>query len=273
MLKDITLGQFFPGNSFLHNLDPRIKIISVILYIIVIFLCKNVYSIAFMTAVTLLLIAMSGISVKTIVKGIKPLFFILLITSLYNIFFYSGENLLFEYGFIKVYYEGVMFALLISVRIVCLLAGSSVILTYTTSPIKLTDGLESLLKPLSKLKIPVHEFSMMMTIALRFIPTLIEETDKIMNAQKSRGSDLSSGGLLTRARALIPVIIPLIISSFRRAGELATAMECRCYRGGDGRTKMTKLKFTYRDPIMLVSIALSGAAVVLMNTYLSGFVF
>lgn len=273
MLKDITLGQFFPGNSFLHKLDPRTKIISVILYITVIFLCKNIYSFIFASIMTLFLIVLSGISVKVIMKGIKPLFFILLITTVYNVFFHSGETLLFEYGIIKIYYEGIMFAILISLRIVCLIAGSGVILTYTTSPIKLTDGLESLLKPLSRLKFPVHEFSMMMTIALRFIPTLIEETDKIMNAQKSRGSDLSSGGIISRAKALIPVIIPLIISSFRRAGELATAMECRCYRGGSGRTKMTKLKMTYRDPMMLMSIVLSGVAIILMNTYLPGFVF
>lgn len=272
MLKDITLGQYFPGDSFLHRLDPRIKIISAILYIVVIFLCKNLFSFAFITLFTLILVFASGISVKTILKGIKPLVFILIFTTVYNVFFYDGETLLVDIGFIDIYYEGVMYALLMAVRIICLLVGSSVILTYTTSPIMLTDGLERLLSPLSKIKLPVHEFAMMMTIALRFIPTLIEETDKIMSAQKARGSDFSSGNLIQRAKALVPILIPLFISSFRRANDLAVAMECRCYRGGSGRTKMTQLKMTYRDFIMLFVIAVSGTSVVLMNIYLPGFV-
>lgn len=272
MLKDITLGQFFPGDSFLHRLDPRMKIITSVLYIVVIFLCKNIFSFVFITAVTLALVLLSGIPLKTVLKGIKPLSLILVFTTVYNVFFYKGKTPVVDYGIIHIYYEGIMYAILMGVRIICLLVGTSVILTYTTSPIMLTDGLEELLAPLGKLKFPVHEFAMMMTIALRFIPTLIEETDKIMNAQKARGSDISSGGLLSRAKALVPVLIPLFISSFRRANDLAVAMECRCYRGGTGRTRMTRLKMSWRDPVMLVIVAVSGAAVIIMNIFLPGFV-
>ncbi len=271
MLKDITLGQFFPGKSILHRLDPRMKIVLSILYIVVIFLCKNLAAFAFITLFTAAMVVLSGISLRTILKGIKPLIFILAFTAIYNLFFYGGDRLLVKLGFIEIYYEGAMYAVAMVVRIVCLLVGSSVLLTYTTSPIMLTDGLERLLSPLSKLKLPVHEFSMMMTIALRFIPTLIEETDKIMNAQKARGSDFSSGSLVRRAKALIPILIPLFISSFRRAGDLAVAMECRCYRGGNGRTKMTQLHLSFRDFAMLFVILLCGAAVLLINRFVPGF--
>ncbi len=272
MLKDITLGQFFPGNSFLHKLDPRTKIIASILYIVIIFLCKNVYSFALAVALTLFTVVLSGIPIKTIIKGIKPLIFILLFTTVYNVFFHEGETMLLDLKFTEIYLEGIIFAVVMSVRIICLLVGSSVILTYTTSPIMLTDGLERLLAPLAKIKLPVHEFAMMMTIALRFIPTLIEETDKIMSAQKARGSDFSSGSLVQRAKALVPILIPLFISSFRRANDLAVAMECRCYRGGEGRTKMTRLRVSARDFVMILFMLSSGVAVVLMNIYLHGFV-
>ena len=265
MLKDITLGQFFPGKSFLHKLDPRIKIISSVLYIVTIFLCKNLYSFAFAVALTLFTVILSGIPIKTILKGVKPLIFILIFTTVYNVFFHEGETLLLDLGFSEIYLEGIIFAVVMSVRIICLLVGSSVILTYTTSPIMLTDGLERLLSPLSKIKLPVHEFAMMMTIALRFIPTLIEETDKIMNAQKARGADFTEGNLLQRAKALIPILIPLFVSAFMRAGELATAMECRCYHGGEGRTRMTVLKTKPVDWILLLIFIAYGAGIILVR--------
>ena len=272
MLKDITLGQYFPGNSFFHKLDPRTKIIAAILYIALIFMCKSVWSFALATVVTIAIIFISKIPLKIILKSLKPLVFIIVFTAVINIFWMEGENLLFEWKFIKIYVEGIMHAVLMCVRIVELLAGTSVILTYTTSPISLTDGLERLLAPLKVIKLPVHEFSMMMTIALRFIPTLVEETDKIISAQKARGVDFSNGSLAKRAKALIPVLIPLFISAFRRADDLAIAMECRCYRGGDGRTRMTVLHLGARDFICIVSFLILGAGIVLINTYLPGVV-
>ncbi len=271
MLNDITLGQFFPGDSFLHRRDPRFKIIASILYIVIVFLCVKLWSFGFLVAVTVLLILISGVPLKVILKSLKPLLFILIFTTLYNLFVHKGESLLLDLKFVKVYWEGVIYAVVMSVRIICLLAGSSVILTYTTSPIMLTDGLERLLSPLKYLHIPVHEFSMMMTIALRFIPTLIEETNKIINAQKARGADFNNGGLIRRAKALIPVLIPLVISAFRRATELAMAMECRCYRGGSGRTRMTQLKIHTGDFVFLTLIVAVGAAIVLINRFVPGF--
>lgn len=271
MLKDITLGQYFPGNSFLHRLDPRMKIIVSILYIAVIFLCKNFWSFGFIIIFTLFLILLSGIPVIIFIKGMKPLLFILLFTTVYNVFFYDGETLLFDLKIVEIYLEGIMYAILMAVRIICLLCGSSVILTYTTSPIMLTDGIEQLLAPLKAIKLPVHEFAMMMTIALRFIPTLIEETDKIMNAQKARGADFTTGGLVKRAKALLPVLIPLFISAFRRATDLAVAMECRCYRGGNGRTKMTRLKYRIDDFVFAGVMITAGVTIVLINKFLPGF--
>ncbi len=267
MLKDITLGQYFPGNSFLHRRDPRTKIIASILYIVAVFLCQSMASFGFLLAATMAIIAISGVPLKILLKSMKPLVFILVFTTVYNVFFHTGETLLWDVGFVEIYWEGILFAVIMAVRIVCLLLGSSVILTYTTSPILLTDGLERLLSPLNALRVPVHEFAMMMTIALRFIPTLIEETDKIMSAQKARGADFSSGGLIKRAKALIPVLIPLFISAFRRAGDLAVAMECRCYRGGNGRTRMTKLTFGAGDAVLLLLIIGMGAAILLINHF------
>lgn len=267
MLKDITLGQFFPGSSFLHKRDPRLKIVASILYIIAVFLCDSVSSFVFLLAVTVGMILVSGVPMKVILKGLKPLIFILAFTTVYNVFFYTGETLLADLKIVDIYLEGVLYAVVMAVRIVCLLVGSGVMLTYTTSPIMLTDGIERLLSPLKKLRLPVHEFAMMMTIALRFIPTLVEETDKIMSAQKARGADFSSGGLIQRAKALIPVLIPLFISAFRRAGDLAVAMECRCYRGGNGRTRMTQLKLGTGDFVLLFLTLFMGAGIVLLNLY------
>ena len=272
MLKDITLGQFFPGSSLLHKADPRMKIIIAIAYIVFVFLADSTAAYIFALVFTVGMVFLSRIKLRVVLKGLKPLLFIILFTAFFNIFWTKGDTKpLFEYGIITIYREGLWFAAVMILRIACILAGSSVILTYTTSPIALTDGLERLLSPLKVIRLPVHEFSMMMTIALRFIPTLIEETDKIMNAQKARGADFNSGGLIKRAKALLPVLIPLFASSFRRAGELATAMECRCYRGDKGRTRMTKLHFGLVDLVVLLLFAAFGAGIILSNIYLGSY--
>ncbi|MBE6610366.1 MAG: energy-coupling factor transporter transmembrane protein EcfT [Ruminococcaceae bacterium] len=273
MLKDITLGQFFPGNSLLHRADPRMKIILSFMYIVFVFMANSTVSYVLTAVFTVFLVIISTIKPIIVLKALKPVVFIMLFTAFFNVFWTKGDAApLVDVSFlglnIRVYSEGIWFALKMVVRLVCILTGSCVLLTYTTSPISLTDGLERLLAPLKVIKLPVHEFSMMITIALRFIPTLIEETDKIMNAQKARGADFSSGGLVKRAKALLPVLIPLFASSFRRAGELATAMECRCYRGDNGRTRMTKLKYTGVDAVLLLIMAAFGAGVILSNIYL-----
>lgn len=272
MLKDITLGQFFPGNSVLHKLDPRIKLIACIAYIVAIFLCKSAVAYGAVIVATVLLMLISKLPIKTVLKGIKPIIFIILFTAVLNVFWHSGETVLWSFWKITVYRKGIISAIYMVVRIVCLVIGTSVILTYTTSPIALTDAIERLLSPLRVIKVPVHEFAMMMTIALRFIPTLIEETDKIMNAQKARGSDFSTGSLASRAKALVPVLVPLFISSFRRADELAVAMECRCYRGGKGRTRMTQLRLAVRDFLFILAIAAFIAAIVVINNFLPFFI-
>ncbi len=246
MLKDITLGQFFPGNSVVHKLDPRTKLVMLVIYIVALFVAVNWISYAVMFAFLALSIAISHIPLKSIVRGMKPLVFILLFTGILNIFFTDGEKVLVSFWNITIYWEGLERAFFMTVRILMLISGTF-LLTYTTSPIALTDGLESLLNPLKAIKVPVHELAMMMCIALRFIPTLIEETDKIMSAQKARGADFETGKLLDRVKALIPILVPLFISAFRRADELATAMECRCYQGGEGRTKMKLLRYMRRD--------------------------
>ena len=265
MLKDITIGQFFPGNSVFHRADPRAKIILGILYIVAVFLANSIPSYVFLLVCSCLLVFISRIPLSIVLRSFRALIFIIAFTSIINLFWTDGERLLFEFGFIHVYLEGVLFAVKMIVRITSLLVGTSIILSYTTSPIALTDGLEQLLAPLKKIKLPVHEFSMMMTIALRFIPTLVEETDKIMNAQKARGADLSSGGLIRRAKALIPVLIPLFVSAFRRADDLAVAMECRCYHGGNGRTRMNVLHFGIADLVLLLGFIVFTAGVVAMN--------
>ncbi len=242
MLKDITLGQFFPGNSFVHRLDPRTKLIVLVLYIVALFMAGNWISYGLCFAFLAFAIAISEIPVKSIVRSMKPLVMIMLFTGLLNLFFTGGETVLIKFWILTVTLEGVVRAFFMVLRILMLIT-CTFLLTYTTSPIALTDGLESLMSPLKKLHVPVHELSMMMCIALRFIPTLIEETDKIMSAQKARGADFESGSLIDRVRALVPILVPLFISAFRRADELATAMECRCYQGGDGRTKMKQLRY------------------------------
>ena len=267
MKADITFGQYCEGNSLIHRLDPRMKIVLSILYIVAVFLAKGVTSFALLILSAVLLIGLTKLSPAMILRGMRPLLFIIVFTAVINIFWMTGDTLLFTLGPVKIYLEGIINAILIIVRIVLLIVATSVFLTYTTTPLALTDGLEQLLAPLKKLHVPVHEFSMMMTIALRFIPTLIDETQKIMNAQKARGADFSTGSLIQRAKALIPILIPLFISAFRRADELATAMECRCYTGGEGRTRMNVLRSTAKDWLFLLAILLLGAAIVLLNTY------
>ncbi len=246
MLKDITLGQYFPGTSVIHRLDPRTKLLGVILYIVALFLAKSWISYGVVLAFLILAVSVSKIPPKSIVSGMKPLVVILIFTGVLNLFYSDGGVVLVKIWKLTITSEGLTRAIFMTSRILMLISGTF-LLTYTTSPIALTDGLESLLGPLKKLHVPVHELSMMMCIALRFIPTLIEETDKIMNAQKARGADFENGSIIDRAKALIPVLVPLFISAFRRADELATAMECRCYQGGEGRTKMKLLRYGRND--------------------------
>ena len=252
MLKDITLGQYFPGNSIIHRLDPRTKLIMLVVYIVALFMAKSWISYGLMLAFLLIVIRISTIPAKSIVKGMKPLVMILAFTGILNLFFTQEGKVLVDFWVITITTGGILRAIFMVSRILMLITGTF-LLTYTTSPIALTDGLEALLNPLKKIKVPVHELAMMMCIALRFIPTLIEETDKIMCAQKARGADFESGSLMDRAKALIPILVPLFISAFRRADELATAMECRCYQGGEGRTKMKMLRYHRED---FVSFAL-----------------
>lgn len=265
---DVTLGQYYETNSPIHKLDPRSKLFFVIVFLVATFMAKSVYAFALLVAITILFVLLSKVPLRTVLKGLKPLVIIVIFTAALNIFWTKGENLIWKGEIIKgfwymdIYKEGLINAGLFAVRIVTLLIGTSLFFSYATTPIELTDGIETALAPLKKIKVPVHEFAMMMTIALRFIPTLIDETGKIMNAQKARGADFSSGGLIKRAKALIPIIIPLFVSAFRRADELATAMECRCYRGGVGRSRMKVLKMKAWDYIfMFISLALLAGVI------------
>ena len=264
-MSGISFGQYYPSKSVLHKLDPRIKIILTILYIVCTFICKNVISYALLLSSALLLVIIGRVPLKIIIKGLKGVLFILFFTAALNIFWTKGEMLLWQWNFISIYVEGLYAALFIIVRIAVLIIGTGMLLTYTTTPIALTNAIEDLLSPLKKLHVPVHSFAMMMTIALRFIPTLSEEAERIMTAQKARGADFTSGGLVQRAKALIPVLIPLFVSAFNRAGDLAVAMECRCYNGGDGRTRMNVRKIKFVDFIPLVLILAFGAGLIALN--------
>lgn len=266
MLRDITIGQYFPGKSFVHSLDPRAKIIITTVYVVLLFCAVNPIGLAVGILYAIIAYAASKIPFKLIAKSIKPILPILLFATVLNIFFVDTGTVLFNWWIIKITTDGVKLAVVMTIRIICLIAGTS-LLTYTTTPIALTDGIERLLSPLKKIHLPVHELAMMMTIALRFIPTLIEETDKIMNAQKARGADLETGGLIKRAKALIPILIPLFVSAFRRADELALAMECRCYHGGEGRTRMRQLKITSLDIIGVVFTLVCLAGVIAINIF------
>ena len=268
-MKNIALGQYYPITSPLHRVDARMKVILTILYIVCTFLCKNVFCFVALALSALLLILLSKIPLRVVLRGIRPILFIMCFTALLNLFFTKGDTLVFGWSwhFIKInlYLEGIYSAVFMLIRIVVLILGTSLFLTYTTTPIALTDAIEALLKPLRWIRVPVHEFAMMMTIALRFIPLLSEETGKIMNAQKARGVDFSHGGLIRRAKALIPILIPLFVSAFRRAEELATAMECRCYRGGEGRTKMTVPHLHAGDFVALLLMIGFGAGLLVLN--------
>ena len=262
MLKDITLGQYFPGDTVVHRLDPRTKLILVVLYIVALFNAKGWGSYLVVTAVTGICMAVSHISPRNIFKGLKPMLFIIALTAILNIFYTQGTPI--REGWI-ITWEGIERAVKMMLRITMLIVGTF-LLTYTTSPMALTDGLELLLKPLNKLKVPVHEMTLMMSMAQRFIPTLIEETDKIMSAQKARGADFETGNLIERAKALLPILVPLFVSAFRRADELAIAMESRCYHGGEGRTRMKQLRFCTRDIIALIlGIAFTAAIFVMKH--------
>ncbi len=250
MLKDITIGQYFPGDTPIHRMDPRTKILNVIFYIIALFSCGGIVGYALVLAYLIAAVRISRIKLKTILKGVKPLIIIIIFTALLNMFYTPGNELI-HFWRLTITDAGLKNAVLMVARIIMLITGTF-LLTYTTSPITLTDGLELLLNPLKKLHAPVHELAMMMSIALRFIPTLIEETDKIMSAQKARGADFETGNLIQKAKALIPILVPLFVSAFRRADELATAMECRCYTGGEGRTRLNPLHWQSLDTIGLI---------------------
>ncbi|MBR2582508.1 MAG: energy-coupling factor transporter transmembrane protein EcfT [Oscillospiraceae bacterium] len=260
MLKDITLGQYFPGNTIVHRLDPRSKLIIVVLYIAALFQAKGWISYLSVTGVTALCMILSHIKLKNIFKGLKPMIFIIVLTALLNLFYTDGREIIPGW---HMTWEGLEKSVQMILRIMLLITGTF-LLTYTTSPIALTDGLEMLLGPLKKIKVPVHEMTIMMSMALRFIPTLIEETDKIMSAQKARGADFETGRLTDRAKALLPILVPLFVSAFRRADELAVAMESRCYHGGEGRTRMKVLRFAARDWIALaLGVAFLGGMIVM----------
>lgn len=255
MIKNITIGQYVPGDSFIHRLDPRAKIILSLLFIVDLFIINNFTGYVLAAAFILVTIAVAKLSPKYIYKGLKPIFILLLITALLNMFMTRSGHLVVNWGFIQIYDEGIRIAAFMALRLIFLIAGTS-ILTLTTSPIELTDGIERLLNPMKKIGVPAHELAMMMTIALRFIPTLMDETDKIMKAQMARGADFDTGNIVAKAKSLIPLLVPLFISSFRRADELAMAMEARCYRGGEGRTRMKVLRLTLDDLIAVLFFVL-----------------
>ena len=265
MLKDITLGQFFPGKTVVHRLDPRTKLLMTVLYIVALFVAGSWVSYGLVLAFLVMSVALSRIRPKTILRGMKPVVIIVVLTAVLNLFYTGGDHVLARFWGITITWEGVRTAIFMASRIIMLITGTF-LLTYTTSPIALTDGIERLLAPLNKIKVPVHELAMMMSIALRFIPTLIEETDKIMSAQKARGADFESGNIFQRAKALVPILVPLFISAFRRADELATAMECRCYHGGEGRTALHVLRYQAADFVVLAAfVALAAGLIVLKH--------
>ena len=266
MLKDITLGQYFPGDTIIHRLDPRTKLIWVVIFIAALFTARDYVSYALMIAVTVGLVAVSGVRPRNLLRGMKPLIFIICFTGILNLFYTRGGTTLFEWWIFTVTTAGIKRAVLMVIRIMMLICGT-LLLTYTTSPMALTDGFEILLGPLKKIRVPIHEMSMMMSMALRFIPTLIEETDKIMSAQRARGADFDTGRLLERAKAMLPLLVPLFVSAFRRADELAVAMESRCYHGGEGRTRMKQLRLVRRDYLALLAGAVLLAAVITLNVF------
>ena len=265
MISDITIGQFMPGKSFIHKVDPRMKIIVMSAMIVFVFLAKNLMSMGLMAGFVLLTMLLTRVSPRMYFKGLKAIWFLVLFTAALNMLYLRGTHILFQWRFLTVTEEGLWQSGFIAMRLVLIIIISAM-LTYTTSPTDLTAAIERLMSPLKLFKVPVHELAMMMTIALRFIPTLLEETEKIMNAQKARGADLESGGMLKRAKALIPILIPLFISAFRRAFELATAMDCRCYTGGKGRTRLNVLRYRFRDVFAFLLVAGLCAGIIYLNT-------
>lgn len=266
MIRDITIGQYYPAKSILHRLDPRVKLVSTLLYLISLFLFKSIPGYLVATLFLACIIRISKVPFKFIVKGLKPIMILLMFTVVFNLFLTRGGEVLFHAWILTVTAEGLRSAVYMAVRLIYLIIGSS-LMTFTTTPNELTDGIEELLNPLNKLHVPVHEVAMMMSIALRFIPILLEETDKIMKAQTARGADFESGNIIQRAKAMIPILVPLFVSAFRRANDLAMAMEARCYRGGEGRTKMKPLKYHGCDRIAYVVMIVYVAAVVVIGRY------
>lgn len=266
MLNDVTFGQYYPTQSFVHRLDPRIKLLALIAFIVLLFVANNFYSLLAVALIICLAIGFARVPFGRVLRSVKGILVILIFTAVLNLFFHSGEHLLCEWWIIKIYREGVIFTVFFVLRLFFLVMASSV-LTLTTTPVALTDGIESLLKPLKYIKFPVHELALIMSIALRFIPTLIDETNRIISAQKARGADFESGNIFKRIKAIVPILIPLLISAFRRADELGDAMDARCYSGSKNRTKFKKLKFGWRDLITFFVFALLIAGVVLLNIY------
>lgn len=265
MIRDITLGQYYPGESFIHRLDPRIKIIATILFIVELFIVDDFIGFGVCAAALCAIVCVSKVPLGFIMRGLKPILLIIIFTFCLNIFMVDGR-VLWQWGFLKITAEGLYTAVFMGLRLILLIIGSS-LLTLTTKPISLTDGIERLLGPLSHIGVPTHEIAMMMSIALRFIPTLLEETDKIMKAQQARGADFESGNIFSRAKSLIPILVPLFISAFRIAQDLAMAMEARCYRGGKGRTRMHEMKFGGRDIAAMIGLAAFLAVVILMRVF------
>lgn len=266
MISDITIGQYYKGDSLVHRLDARMKVILTVLFIAMIFICKNFYALGFMFLFVLFCVYMSKVPFKMFAKSLKPIIPIVLFTSIINIFYITSGNELVSFSVIKITDKGLITAAFMAIRIICLIISSS-ILTYTTVPTQLTDAMERLLSPLKIFHIPVHSLAMIMTLALRFIPTLIEEVDRITNAQKARGADFESGSFIDKIKALIPILVPLFVSAFRRACELAYAMSCRCYTGGEGRTRMKQMKYTLKDAVAFAIFATGTVGIVLINHY------
>ena len=266
MIKDITIGQYFPRKSPIHRMDSRVKLLLDLVYLVMLFTAQSFTGLLIGLFFMVMCYIIADIKLVMILKSVKPILPLMIFTAILNMLFITGEKPLFQWWIITIYPEGIRMSCFMLLRIVSLIVGMS-LLTYTTSPIMLTDAIERLMSPLKKVRFPVHELSMMMTIALRFIPTLVEETDKIMSAQKARGAELDSGGFLKRAKALVPIIIPLFVSAFKRANELATAMECRCYKGGEGRTRMRQLKIAARDIIAIVIMLTLFAGIIALNCF------
>ena len=266
MLNDVTFGQYYPAQSFAHRLDPRLKLLMLIAYIVALFIAKTFYGLALCALFAVFAVFISKVPFGAVLRSVKGVIFLLAFTAVLNVFFHGGENVLVQWGVIRICLEGVLFAVFLMIRLAFLVIGSA-LLTLTTTPVSLTDGIESLLKPLTWIKFPVHALALIMSIALRFIPTLIDETNRIISAQKARGADFESGNIVKRVKAIIPILTPLLISAFRRADELGDAMDARCYTNSPHRTKYKKLTFTWRDLVAAVAAAALIAGVVLFNVY------